>query len=91
MKSRLFTGDVPLVEPELCGAGRRRLVTTIQFGDKTYTIVKTDQPAPEDFYLVAVKANAYAIRNGIEYPGRDPNRQVRDFLIKNNVVPGTTA
>ena len=51
-----------------------------------YNLVLRDKVAPEDPYLMLVKATAFAMQEGEPYVGRPPSRAIRDFLIKDVVV-----
>ena len=41
---------------------------------------------PEDPYFVLVKAVAFSIQQNEPYNGKTPNRTLKDFLIKSNLV-----
>jgi hypothetical protein len=56
-----------------------------KFG-RLYTMKLRDKISVEDPYLVMVKAEAFALQQGEPYSGVVPPRNVRDFLIKSNVV-----
>lgn len=88
MKSLLFQGVTPFVEPPECGVApcRTEVPITIRKNGRMYTFVLRDKVMPEDPYLVLVKATAFAISQGESYNGRSPDRGVRDFLIKNLVI-----
>jgi hypothetical protein len=45
-----------------------------------------DKIAPEDPYLVMVKAAAFSIQHNEPYNGTPIPRSVKDFLIKTNLV-----
>ena len=86
MKSLLFQGVTPFVEPEFCAPGRTEIPITIRQQGRLYKFVLRDRIAPEDPYLVLVRAAAHSIQTGEPYNGTPPNRGVRDFLIKQSVV-----
>lgn len=73
--------------PPNCGPGREESKVTIKMNGKLYTFTYRDKIIPEDPYLVAIKAAAFAIKRNEEYRGAPPPRNVRDFLIKQNLVP----
>lgn len=74
------------VQPPGCGPGRQESPVRIQMNGKLYNFVFRDKIVPEDPYIVAVKAIAFAIKRVEEYRGVPPPRTVRDFLIKSNLV-----
>jgi hypothetical protein len=86
MKSLLFQDDSPFTEPDTCGVGRQEEEVTIRKDGRFYHFVVRDKIAPEDPYLVMVKAAAFAIQTGEPYNGTPPSRGIRDFLIKQAVV-----
>ena len=86
MKSLLFQGVTPFVEPEFCTPGRTEIPITLRQQGRLYKFVLRDKLAPEDPYLVLVRAAAHSIQTGEPYNGTTPNRGVRDFLIKQSVV-----
>jgi hypothetical protein len=53
---------------------------------RIYTFVLRDKVVPEDPYLVLVKAVGFAIQMNEPYSGQAPERSIRDFLVKGNVV-----
>lgn len=87
MKSLLFQEDAtPFVEPEDCGLGRQEVSVAVKKDGRTYRFLLRDKIAPEDAYVVMVKAAAFSIQTGEPYNGTPPNRSVKDFLIKQSVV-----
>lgn len=88
MKSLLFQGVTPFIEPPGCAAipCRTEVPVAIRKGGRMYNLVLRDKIVPEDPYLVMLKAQAFAITEGEPYVGRAPSRAVRDFLIKDTVV-----
>ncbi len=89
MKSLLFQeGETPLIEPEGCGAipCRNEVSINIRKDGRLYQFVLRDRVVPEDAYIPLVKAIAFAIQQGEPYAGTSPNRAVKDFLVRNNVV-----
>lgn len=69
----------------MCPPGRTEQSFTIHSNGLMYQFVARDKIVVEDPYLVLVKAEAFAIRHGSPYPGGQPPRAVRDFLIKTSV------
>lgn len=86
MKSLLFQEDPPFVEPETCAAGRQEVEVSIRKEGRIYNYVLRDKIAPEDPYLMMVRAAAFSIQTGEAYNGTPPSRSVRDFLIKQSVI-----
>jgi hypothetical protein len=86
VKSLLFTGDLPYSEPVTCKPGRTEVPVTLKKDGRLYRFVVRDKIDVIDPYLVLVKAAAFAIGQGEPYAGLPPERSVRDFLIKQNVV-----
>lgn len=86
MKSLLFQGNTPLSEPLLCGPCRKEVRIRFKYKGRLYTQVFRDKASVEDPYLTMVKAAAFAIRTGEPYVMQPPPRNVRDFLIRSNVV-----
>ena len=89
MKSLLFQpGTTPVTEPSGCGAipCRTEVPITIRKDGRSYKFVLREQVVPEDAYLPMVKGIAFAIQENEPYAGKFPERSVRDFLVKNNVV-----
>jgi hypothetical protein len=85
-KSLLFTGALPYTDPPGCGPCRTEVPITIRKNGRLYNFVLRDKISIEDPYLVLVKAGAFAISQGELYNGLPPERSVRDFLIKQNLV-----
>lgn len=85
-KSLLFTDTLPFGVPPGCSPGRQEVSFTIEKFGRLYTFKLRDRIVVEDPYLVMVKAEAFAIQQGEPYAGIPPERAVRDFLIKSNVV-----
>lgn len=85
-KSILFSGTLPYTEPDDCKPGRQEVFVTLKKYGRFYRFVVRDKIVVEDPYLVMVKASAFAISEGEPYSGQTPERSVRDFLIKQNVV-----
>jgi hypothetical protein len=89
MKSLLFQeGATPFSQPSGCGGipCRNEVPVTIRKNGRLYKFVLRDQVVPEDAYLPLVKAIAFAIQQNEPYAGKFPERSVRDFMVKNNVV-----
>jgi hypothetical protein len=85
-KSILFSGTLPYTEPPDCKPGRQEVLVTLKKHGRFYRFVVRDKIVVEDPYLVLVKAAAFAISEGEPFSGQTPERSVRDFLIKSNVV-----
>lgn len=88
MKSLLFQdAGIPFEIPAECSELTRRTEVPIDIrkDGRIYRYVLRDKIAPEDPYLVMVKAVAFAIQTGEAYNAVPPGRDIRDFLIKNNV------
>lgn len=73
-------------QPASCAPGRTEIPVRMKRGGKMYNFVFRDKIVPEDWYLVAVKAAAFSIARTEQYRGVPPDRTVRDFLIKQNVI-----
>ena len=89
MKSLLFQEGVsPFVEPTDCSAVpcRNEVPITLRKDGRLYRFVLRDRVVPEDPYLMLVKAIAFAVQVNEPHVGKAPERSVRDFLVKNNVV-----
>jgi len=88
MKSLLFQGVTPFIQPPACAANpcRTEVPITLRKNGRLYHFVLRDKVVPEDPYLVLVKAAAFAIAQGEPYSGLVPDRGTRDFLIKDSVV-----
>lgn len=89
MRSLLFqSGTTPFTEPAGCGAipCRNEVPISIRKDGRLYHFVLRDKVVPEDPYLVLVRAVAFAVQENEPYSGRAPERSIRDFLVKNNVV-----
>lgn len=89
MKSLLFQpGTTPFIEPNGCGAlpCRNEVRINLEREGRLYQFVLRDRVVPEDSYIMMVRAIAFAIQTNEPYTGRAPERSVKDFLVKNNVV-----
>lgn len=88
MKSLLFQDGAVFTEPPGCSAipCRTEVPFTLKKGGRLYQYVLRDKIEVEDPYLVLVKAQAFAIRAGENNAGRSPERSVKDFLLKSDVV-----
>lgn len=88
MRSLLAQGKTPFTIPTDCAIEPCRTEVTFSLREKgrIYRFVARDKVFPEDPYLVLVKAAAFAIQQGEPYNGRTPERALKDFLIKSNVV-----
>lgn len=76
----------PFTQPVECGPGRVEKTLRMRSGGKMYSYVFRDKVVPEDWYLVAVKAAAFSISRNEQYRGVPPDRAVRDYLVKQNLV-----
>lgn len=88
MKSLLFqNAGIPFEIPAACSelTKRKEVPIDIKKDGRIYHYVLRDKIAPEDPYLVLVRAAAFAIQTGEAYNGSTPGRDIRDFLIKSNV------
>lgn len=88
MKSLLFQGVTPYIEPPGCSAIPCRTEVTVHLrkDGRIYQYTLRDKIVPEDPYLVLVKAAAFAQQTGEAYNGTPPERSVKDFLIKDKVL-----
>jgi len=86
MKSVLFQPTTPFPGMTPCGPCRAEKQFDIHKNGYIYSFVMRDKIVPEDPYLVLVKAYAFSVRYGSRYPGAEPPRRVRDYLIKSSVV-----
>lgn len=86
MKSLLAQPSSPFPHITIGNVDRQEATFTIKKDGKLYTFTAKDKIAVEDPYVVLAKAIAYAIRHGTGYPGAEPPRAVRDFIIKSSVV-----
>lgn len=88
MKSLLFQGVTPFIEPPECGTNpcRTEVPLTIRRNGRLYKFVLRDRVVPEDPYLTMVKAKAFSIQQGEPYRMQLVARGPRDLLIKDNVV-----
>jgi hypothetical protein len=84
-KSLLFTGTVPFGVPPGCGPCRQEVNIVIRKNGRLYTLTLRDKVVVEDPYIMLVKAEAFALQQGEPFAGIVPPRDVRDFLIKNNL------
>lgn len=87
MKSLLFVeGALPFGLPPGCSPGRQEVTVTLRKFGRLYTMKLRDKITVEDPYLVMVKAEAFALQQAEPYNAIPPPREVRDVLIKTNVV-----
>lgn len=86
MQTKLFTS--PFVQPPGCEPCRTESTVRIKIAGKLYNFTFRDKITPEDPYLVGIKAAAFAIARTEEFRGTPPARNVRDFLVRNNIVIG---
>lgn len=85
-KSLLFSGTLPFTEIPGCALGRQEAEVAIRKDGKIYRLKMRDKLTVEDPYLVAVRATIYAIRNQVPYPATPTSRDIRDYLLKNNII-----
>jgi hypothetical protein len=78
----LFKG---FTDPPGCTPCRTETSFNIKIGGKLYKFVLRDKALPEDHYLVSLKAAAFSISRIEQYRGTPPPRNVRDFLVKENI------
>jgi hypothetical protein len=62
------------------------VVFSLRQNGRIYRFVARDKIMPEDPYFVLVKAVAFSIQQNEPYNGKTPNRTLKDFLIKSNLV-----
>ena len=88
MKSLLFQGTTVLTLPSSCVSlpCRQEVTVSLRKDNRLYNYVVRDKIVPEDPYIVMIKALAFAVRYSSVYPGAEPPKAVRDFLIKSSVV-----
>lgn len=89
MKSLLYQqGQTPFIDPSGCGAlpCRNEVRVNIEREGRLYNFVMRDRVVPEDVHLMMVRAIAFAIQTNEPYAGKPPERAVKDFLVKSNVV-----
>jgi len=73
--------------PPGCGlCDRNEVPITIRKNGRLYRFTLRDKVVVDDLYVVWIKAVAFAIQQGEPYAGFPPPRNVRDFLIKLDVV-----
>jgi len=73
------------VDPPGCTPCRLESKFNIKINGKLYKFVLRDKALPEDHYLVSLKAAAFSISRIEQYRGTPPPRNVRDFLVKENI------
>lgn len=86
MKSLLFQDGAVLSEPLACAPCRKEIEIVLRSEGRLYRVKVRDKIVIEDPYLMMVRATAFAIQTGEPFSGKTPDRGVRDFLIKSNVV-----
>lgn len=86
MKSILFGDSLPFGEVIGCDAGRQETEVTVEDAGRLYHVVVRDKIMVEDPYLVLVKAEAFALQQGEVFNAKPTPRDVKDFLIRSNVV-----
>ena len=69
-----------------CAPCRTEETYSIHKNGYIYNFVVRDKIAVEDPYITAVKAYAFSVRFASVFPGSEPSRAIRDFLIKGAVV-----
>lgn len=88
MRSLIAQGKTPFTVSESCDAAacRTEVEFSLRENGRIYHFIARDKIFPEDPYLVLVKAAAFATQQAEPYNGRTPERNVKDFLIKSNLV-----
>lgn len=86
MKSTLFQPATPFPQMQPCGACRTEQAYSIHKNGYLYNFVIRDKITVEDPYIAAVKAYAFSVRFASVFPGSEPSRAIRDFLIKAAVI-----
>ena len=88
MRSLLAQGLTPFSVPSGCSEVpcRNEVLFSFKTGGRLYRFVARDKIIPEDPYFVLVRAAAFSIQQGEPYNGRTPERPLKDFLIKTNIV-----
>lgn len=88
MKSLLYQAGSPYEGSDVCNLEtcRKEVEITIRKDGRLYRFIARDKIAPEDPYIVMIKAAAFAIKSGEPYGGTPPSRAIRDQLVKSNVV-----
>lgn len=88
MKSLLFQNGSSFPVPPGCSAlpCRQEATVNIKKDGRIYRFVVRDRIVPEDPQMMLTRAIAFSIQTGEAYNGTSPNRALKDFLIKSNVV-----
>lgn len=86
MRSILFQPASPFPTSLPCGPCRTEDQFDIHKNGYMYSFVVRDKVIPEDPYLVMLKAYAFSVQFATPYPGSEPSRAIRDYLIKGSVV-----
>lgn len=88
MKSLLFQGGSSFPVPPGCSAlpCRQEVEVRLKKDGRIYRFVVRDKIVPEDPQLMLSRATAFALQTGEAYNGTPPNRALKDFLIKGNLV-----
>jgi hypothetical protein len=88
MKSLLYQENVVSHQiPPGCGlCDRNEVPISIRKDGRIYRFVLRDKISIDDVYAVGVKAVAFAIQQGEPFAGTPTARNVKDFLIKLDVV-----
>jgi hypothetical protein len=86
-KSLIFQDNPPHAIPPGCGAcDRNEVKLTLRKNGRLYRYILRDKVVVEDIYVVMLKAAAFSIQQGEPYAGTPPDRSIRDFILKQNVV-----
>lgn len=87
-KSLLYQeGASTHVVPPGCLIGERQEVSvSFRYRGRIYRAVLRDKVVADDPYITLVKAAAFAYREGEPYQAQEVKRNVKDFLIKLDVV-----
>lgn len=86
MKSLLYQEDSPFELPSICTPCRQEVKVTIRKDGRLYHFTARDKVVVEDPYLLMVKAQAFSISESEPYSAQVTPRNVRDFLIRTNVL-----
>jgi hypothetical protein len=86
-RSLLYQDGATLHVPPGCGqCDRTEIPVSLRKGGRIYRFILRDKIVVEDMLIVMMKAAAFAIAQGEAYAGTPPARQLRDFIIKQDVV-----
>lgn len=86
MKSLLFSTETPLSEPVTCRPVRDEKVIRFRHRQLIYTATVRNDTCVEDPYISFIRGVANAIQTGDDTPIREVERDLKDVLIKTNIV-----